>query len=921
MVKESAPSYDCVPKSNVDGKIRKKPSIANLSILDDNVRGRRQLTIQQPPPSLRSASTSSLLRIKKKTPAGSGSPNDAIEMDLNTRRGSLYGVQSAMRENMQGAGENVLVDVLPSFEMYNTLHRHIPQGNVDPDRHDFPPCYQEVQVQRSSILTESEQPVERLSLDANNILLGSSGSLNNLHPLSTQHLSIHNTFSMPHDDQISIEDDVNDADNICVDKLYSLPKLLTPIDICIRVTKHALKPHEKPEEESILKEYTSGDIIHGYCVIENKSSQPLKFEMFYVTLEGCTSIVDRQKGKRTVKRFLRMVDLSASWSYSHIDVSSGVKVVPGDIDFDDAIIGLNNNRVLEPGIKYKKFFMFKLPNQLLDVTCKQEQFSHFLLPPSFGVDSFRNSCKYSGIKVNSVLGCGHLGIKGSPILTLDMADENLSINYTIDARIVGKDKKTQKLNILREHEYNLRVIPFGFSSPIIGERISSKQLKDLTALIEDELSALEKVFERLEKHEPIRSTDFYGTDISGTIDDTAELDSEEILRLKMVQLRLNNRMTTHYDLLRQKDPKSFRSEKSFVEAELSYKLKGSSNLKSGLFAGFRSSSPSRQSHKADHSNEKTHKVGLIVLTAKIPDLALPYWSPSLLRKKNKFESKNEFDQENWLRLSGSVPDELKERLEELNIQLECVQSNNSIPHDPPEIQCVTTNLICISAKSDNSIPIKLDAEMLMNKDKLSDVKKRFNEFLARIENYKQKFDKNIAELNELYNMRRTSIAPREFQFTNFISSQMLNDVESITNLETKVIKLHDVFKKQMHTLKEVPQDSISSASSGSSLNKTGSSGFLSTAFSGSSSDISRSSASTKFTEQLIHEWIKITPSKYERQVKVNLEYNQNIRETIIPSFESCLCCRFYCIRVSIKFDNHVGTASIDIPVNVKNLHT
>lgn len=146
--------------------------------------------------------------------------------------------------------------------------------------------------------------------------------------------------------------------------------------------------------------------------------------------------------------------------------------------------------------------MFKLPTQLLDVTCKQEHYAHCLLPPSFGIDKYRNNCKYSVIKVNHVLGCGHLGTKGSPILTYDMVDDHLSINYTIDARIVGKDQKTQKLNIMKEKEYNLRVIPFGFSSNLIGERKSMDQLNDLIRLIQERLDALKKYLKDYPKMKP-----------------------------------------------------------------------------------------------------------------------------------------------------------------------------------------------------------------------------------------------------------------------------------------------------------------------------------------------------------------------------------------------------------------------------------
>lgn len=900
-------SNDSKPENN-------SPISLNFTRQESGGRGRlRAPAMQQPTSWMRSASTSSLLRIKKTEHAHDRKVPHECATGTCLRSESL----SRSTDVILDQDTNRFIDVLPSFEMYNALHRNIPQGNFDADRHDFPPCYQEVQTQRNSILTASENPVERTTLDIGtptNISSTSSISLNNLHPLSTQHLNIANMATGQQDeDHMPFEDDFNDADNINIDKLYTLPKCATPIDIDIRVTKHATAPHKKPEEESMLKEYTSGDIVHGYCIVENKSPKPLKFEMFYVTLEGYISVIDRERGKRTVKRFLRMVDLSASWSYSHIDVSSGIKVTYGEVDFDDTILGLNNNRVLEPGVKYKKFFMFKLPNQLLDVTCKQEQFSHLMLPPSFGIDKYRNGCKYSGIKVNSILGCGHLGIKGSPILTSDMSEDTLSISYTIDARFVGKDKKTQKLNIMREHLYNLRVLPFGFYRPVIGERVCSQQLNDLTTLIRERLDALKLIFERLQKREPIRETDIHGTDLSGTIDDLSGLDSAEILRRKMDQLHLNNRTSTMKNVSSEKGDMISNGKARYIERELSYRLKpkGSSNLKGGLFTGFRGS------HKSDGALEKSN-VGLILIKAKIPDIvSLPYWSPSLLRKMNKFDAKNEHDQQNWLGLSETVPEEFRSKLSELDIRLECVQSNNSAPHEPPEIQSLTTELVCITGKSDNSIPIKLDLLTLMNESKMKDVKQTFKGFAAEIQNYSHKFHENLKELSVLYNKQRASERPLELNFADFLSPQMLNDVESLANFQTKVDVLSHVFKKQIHTLKDASADNLSAVSSSGSLHKSGSSGFLTTTFSGSSSDISKSA---KFTEQLIHEWVKKGPLLYEREVKVNLEYNQNNRDTLVPNFECCLCCRFYCVRVNIKFGNHIGISSIDIPVNVKNLN-
>lgn len=879
-------------------------------------RGRRPLrTPPQSGPSMRSASTGTVLR-KKRENERSPSPNDRS----NARGGSL----PRSRNNQ----ENVLVDVLPSFEMYNSLHRHIPQGNINPDCHDFPPCYQEVEAQQNSILRNTDQPTEIQALESQHpqqrpdMRRSSSLGVNNLQAFSTQHLSIQNTISRLQENSEPIEDDFNDSDNINIDKLYSLPKLSTPIEVTIRLTKNPPKPHERPEEESILKEYTSGDVIHGYCIVENTSSQPLPFEMFYVTFEGYISLVDRQIGKRTLKRFLRMVDLSASWSYTNIQLSTGVDVVVGDVDYDNCILGLTNNRILEPGVRYKKFFTFKLPNQLLDVTCKQEQFRHTLLPPSFGVDKLRHHGKYAGIKVNSVLGCGHLGVKGSPILTIDMVDENLSINYTVDARIVGKDKKTQKLNLMKEVDYNIRVIPFAFCCPVIGELTTDQQLNQLQTDIERRIMALQSVFSRLEINEPIRPKDVNHTDIDGTVDNNLELDEAELLRCKMNQLQLqrtNSRSSNSND---NRNLKSKFLHSNKVEAQFSYKVrsKSSSGFKNGIFSGLLGGTSS-SSGRNDMLKEKTEKAGLILFQADIPEYSLPYRPPSLLRKTNKFDNKNSYDQENWLQLLDLVPEEMRRPLDHLDINLTCIQSNNSRPGEPPEIQSITTELVCITAKSDNSIPIKLNAELLMNKNKFNEMKEKYADFSKTVSDLSKKFEANSTKLNELYNMRDTTLAPRELRFGDFVPSQLHNNLESLANLDVNVVHLHDVFRKQTHTLKDFTssQDTISAILSNGSVSHSSSSGFLSSTFS-TSSEHSRSSTSLKFVDQIAHEWVKCDPFKYKRTITVNLEYNDNIRETLVPTFESCLCARFYCVRVNIKFDHHAGTATIDVPVDIKNFH-
>lgn len=54
---------------------------------------------------------------------------------------------------------------------------------------------------------------------------------------------------------------------------------------------------------------------------------------------------------------------------------------------------------------------------------------------------------------------------------------------------------------------------------------------------------------------------------------------------------------------------------------------------------------------------------------------------------------------------------------------------------------------------------------------------------------------------------------------------------------------------------------------------------------------------------------------YEREVEANLNYLDDLQTTLVASFESCFCNRFYVLRTTITFGK-LGPLMLDIPVNV-----
>lgn len=83
----------------------------------------------------RSSSASNLFRLRKSFANGGSSSSSNSAMVLKSGQSKLKN-----EDGSEVSDTHHMIDVLPSFEMYNALHRNIPRGNVNPDQHDLPPA-------------------------------------------------------------------------------------------------------------------------------------------------------------------------------------------------------------------------------------------------------------------------------------------------------------------------------------------------------------------------------------------------------------------------------------------------------------------------------------------------------------------------------------------------------------------------------------------------------------------------------------------------------------------------------------------------------------------------------------------------------------------------------------------------------------
>lgn len=413
--------------------------------------------IQQPP---RSSSFSSLQRVLTEPELhATTSPASSLNPDLRRRprndrllsnSSSLASTQTLTEASADDDPLNEqMFDLLPSFEMHNSFKYTSLASPSD----EAPPEYEdETSPQREpNIPSTFAAPFLRASPVSSSISQNSSS-------ISINRTNSETSTTM----RTLVDEDYQDSipRNLLDTKDELSQKLNHNIKTQIFITKTAPVPMrpETLEIESMLKEYKPGDIIHGYVTIENTSSLSLDFTAFHVSLEGETSTFDSSTNKRAVKRFLNMVDLSASWFSSFVPTSSGIPLKPFLKDYDNCIIGLPANRILLPMTKYKKLFTFKLPHSSLDTICKHQHGNHTLLPPSLGVKPSKN-LNYTNIEIHPELNYGHSGERGDPLMLKDFSRDSVSIDYSINATLLGMKVEPRAPCIISEHAHSIRFIP------------------------------------------------------------------------------------------------------------------------------------------------------------------------------------------------------------------------------------------------------------------------------------------------------------------------------------------------------------------------------------------------------------------------------------------------------------------------------
>ncbi|CAH2353338.1 hypothetical protein CLIB1423_10S02718 [[Candida] railenensis] len=328
--------------------------------------------------------------------------------------------------SISGSGNTVPVwSILPSYHMYtSTISKSL---DLNDDNNVFePPTYDDISTISSS---------HTLS-NPNN----SSDSRQN----STSNINSRSSVSSESSDFIVADESTGQWQETILDNVHKLKRLTDCEDnsyaknlkIEMFFTEDVGRVGVKPNFVDVSKyEYKQGDLINGYVMVENLSDKPIPFDMFYVLFEGNFSVQSNfQLGsigepKVVSKKFLEMFDFSASWNYAHINrlvtEFTNPHTCPDGIDhLDNTRQAFGSERLIQPNRKYKRFFTFQIPNNLLDSTCDHSLSMHTALPPTIGTP--RSVSANSKSKVN----------QSSKVKDFSFIDTNIS--YSVDARFIGK---------------------------------------------------------------------------------------------------------------------------------------------------------------------------------------------------------------------------------------------------------------------------------------------------------------------------------------------------------------------------------------------------------------------------------------------------------------------------------------------------
>lgn len=431
-------------------------------------------------------------------------------------------------ETQSSEGMDQLWSILPSYQMYtNTVSKQL---NVTEDESIEPPAYQNSSTSSIVSTGSNDSPMTSIMSPPGNATISTRSNSD-----STLNGGI--IVAEGHSWQETILDNVHTLPNLS----ETDNKTAQAIEMSIHFTKDIVEVGKEPVEiDPLLCEYAQGDFINGYVTIKSNAKKPIPFEMFYVLFEGniIISNIQNKEDKKPVrvKKFLEMFDFSASFNDGNINrlITDFYNpfTCPDLVDpSDGSRLSFGPDKLIRPNHSYKRFFTFKIPNNLLDSECNDHNLStHVELPPSMGTSKYQ--CFQSETGANRIK---------------DFSMIETSVAYGVLARFIGRKSKYDVDKTFEANNSTKIINATGDEYMILKEKAGLMRLvKKSTRMTENELkmkkletkiirqSLYNRIKEKIELGKELLKTIETG-DYDGSVDISRKISESELQLAKCKQ--------------------------------------------------------------------------------------------------------------------------------------------------------------------------------------------------------------------------------------------------------------------------------------------------------------------------------------------------------------------------------------------------
>ncbi|CAK9436887.1 uncharacterized protein LODBEIA_P14090 [Lodderomyces beijingensis] len=336
--------------------------------------------------------------------------------------------------------------ILPSYMMYTStlgMNAHVPEtsedDNLPPPKYDAGHSDCSHSEHSSNLLAATAStPATAASTTRppSELALQSTSSSTNVAGSVADSGNAALIVTDEHSWKETILDNVHKLPNFTFED-HEIPKA---VEIKIYYTKEVGEVGKEPEMiDPSLYEYKQGDLLNGYITIENKSNYIVPFEMFYLLFEGNFMIADSSDSKNPVpvkiQRFLEMFDFYGSFSEAPVrrfrsesgcDSRSPCSLID---PLDGTQLCFTVRKEILPNTTYKRFFSFRIPNNLLDTVCNDHNLSkHLQLPPTMGLSRWETA---------------HFPEREQDKIK-DFSMLHTSVSYGVMARFIGRKSTWEK---------------------------------------------------------------------------------------------------------------------------------------------------------------------------------------------------------------------------------------------------------------------------------------------------------------------------------------------------------------------------------------------------------------------------------------------------------------------------------------------